>query len=192
MLPSMFPPAKTLLHDVLAFDTPSSVYSAKRLILFGFKTNRIVAGCLQSIQIIEYIWIVSASSQRALFKSKIFLLYVRTKVTCKNTLLNNSDDWHFTSQTCSHCQHYCISLCVFNLWCNMQNRRTIRTQILVYFASLFYHFSKNFNNSIKLNICPIESALIFSFPPPFNISEIKKDNGGALLPFRQVQVCLCD
>ena len=39
-------------------------------------------------------------------------LCVLTRVTCRNTLLNNSDDQHFVSQTCFHCQYYCVSLCV--------------------------------------------------------------------------------
>ena len=30
----------------------------------------------------------------------------------RNTLLNDCDDRHFISQTCFHCQFYCLSLCV--------------------------------------------------------------------------------
>ena len=33
-------------------------------------------------------------------------------------------------------------LCVFNLWRNTQNGRTIRMQILAYFVSLFYHLNE--------------------------------------------------
>ena len=31
---------------------------------------------------------------------------------CRNTLLNDSDDWRFVAQTCFYCQYYCILLCV--------------------------------------------------------------------------------
>ena len=59
----------------------------------------------------------------------------------------------------------------------MQNRRNnIRTQILAYFASLFYHFNEfqNFKNDIfgfltmKLHTyLSKKSAVIFPCPPPF-------------------------
>ena len=79
---------------------------------FACKTNRIVTGVLQSIETITHTWSVSTSSQSALFKQEHFLPYGSTRVTCRNTLLNDSDDWRFVSQTCFHCQYYCISLCV--------------------------------------------------------------------------------
>ena len=48
-----------------------------------------------------------------------FLLYGSTRVTCTNTLLNDSDDWHFVSQACFHCQYYCVTLCVQLVMCHI-------------------------------------------------------------------------
>ena len=50
--------------------------------------------------------------ERSVQAKKIFLPYGSTTVTCRNTLLSYSDDQHFVSQTCFHCQYYHISLCV--------------------------------------------------------------------------------
>ena len=76
----------------------------------------------------------------ALCSSKnTFLLYSSTRVTRRNTLLNNSDDQCFVSETWFHCQYHCISLCVQVL---CKTEETIRMQILAYFVSLFYHFNE--------------------------------------------------
>ena len=70
----MFPSTKTLLYDafVRAFDLRCSFLRllSKMTHSFACKTNRIVAGVLQSIEAITHAWSVSASSQSALFKSK--------------------------------------------------------------------------------------------------------------------------
>ena len=81
---------------------------------FACKTNRIVAGVLQSIEIITYAWSVSALSQSALFEPKTFSYrtYIAIGVTCRNTPLNDSDDRCFISQTYFHYHCYCVSLCV--------------------------------------------------------------------------------
>ena len=50
---------------------PFSIQIVVHIGLF-VKTGRIVAGGLQSLEIIMHAWSVSASSQSALFKSKIF------------------------------------------------------------------------------------------------------------------------
>ena len=100
---------------LLAFGAPSSSYSTRIYISFLYRTNRIVAGLLQSIQIITNTWSVSASCQSTLFKPKALFNCIAsssTGVTHRNTLLNDSDDRCFVSQTCFHCQFYCLSLCV--------------------------------------------------------------------------------
>ena len=45
-----------------------------------------------------------------LVPQQVFLLYISTKVTCKNMLQNHSDSSHLVSQTCFHCKTYCTSL----------------------------------------------------------------------------------
>ena len=54
------------------------------------------------------------SCHSTLFEPKTLIncIVVATGVTCRNTLLNDSDDWRFASQTCFHTQCYCVSLCV--------------------------------------------------------------------------------
>ena len=79
---------------------------------FAYKTNRIVAELLQSIGTITHAWSVNASRQSTIQAKNIFLPYDSTRVTCRNILLNDSDDRHFVSQTCFHCQYYHVSLCV--------------------------------------------------------------------------------
>ena len=71
----MLPSCKTLLYDASthAFGLR---YSFLRLLskmthLFACKTNRIVAGVLQSIETITHAWSVSTLSQSALFKSEM-------------------------------------------------------------------------------------------------------------------------
>ena len=89
------------------------MYSTRICVSFPYRTNRIVTGLLQSIQIITHTWLFSASCQSTLFKPKtLFKLHSSTGVTRRNTLLNDFDDRRFVSQTCFYCQFYCISLCV--------------------------------------------------------------------------------
>ena len=86
----------------------------------------------------------SALQARVLCSSQnVFLSYGSTKITCRNTLLNDSDDRRFVSPTCFHCQYYCISLCV-------QPVTYYTKWILAYFVSLFTILmnSKNFKNGI--------------------------------------------
>ena len=68
------PSTKTLLYDTFAcaFDLRCSFLRlfSKTNHSFACKTNRIVAGGLQSIKTIMHAWSVSASSQSSLFKSK--------------------------------------------------------------------------------------------------------------------------
>ena len=68
-----------------------------------------VAGVLQSIETITYTWSASPWHQQAI---NIFLLYDSTRVTCRNTLLYDSDDHCFVSQTCFNCQYHRVPLCV--------------------------------------------------------------------------------
>ena len=100
---------------LLAVDTPSSNYSTRRCVLFSYRINRTVAGLLQSIQAITHTWSDSASCQSTLFKPKTFLtvyIYSSTRITRRNTLLNDSDGRHFVSHTHFYCQCYCSSLCI--------------------------------------------------------------------------------
>ena len=76
---------------------------------FACKTNRIVARVLQLIETIMHAWSVSA---RHVQVKNVFSVYGSTRVSCRNTLLNNFDDLRFVSQTYFHCQYYCVSLCV--------------------------------------------------------------------------------
>ena len=84
----MLPSTKTLLYDAFAcaFGLRCSFLRllSKTTHSFACKTNRIVAGILQSIETITHAWSVSALSQSALFKSK--MLSSSTSVTCRNTL----------------------------------------------------------------------------------------------------------
>ena len=57
---------------LLVFEAPFFDYSAKRLVLYPCKTNRIVAGLLWWIQTITHTWSVSSSSQSILFMPKTF------------------------------------------------------------------------------------------------------------------------
>ena len=56
---------------LLAFDAPSSNYSAKRLVLVACKTNKIVTRLLLWIKTILHTWSVSTSHQSTLFKQKM-------------------------------------------------------------------------------------------------------------------------
>ena len=84
-----------------------------RLYLFACKTNRIVARSSkrskQSCMLSQPALGIRALCSQA---KNVFLPHDSTRVTCKNTLLNDSDDRCFVSQTCFHCQYYCDSLCV--------------------------------------------------------------------------------
>ena len=62
------------------------------------------------------------ASELSVQAKNVFLLYSSTRVTCRNTLLNDSDNRYFILQTCFQCQYYCV-FCVFNLWRNVQNGR---------------------------------------------------------------------
>ena len=95
---------------LVAFNSPSSSYSTRIRISFPYRINRIVAGLLQLIQIIMPTSSVSASCQSTLLEPKMSFNYSSTGVTRRNTLLNNSDDRRFVSQTCFDCQCYCVSL----------------------------------------------------------------------------------
>ena len=114
---SMLPSSKTLLYDAFAhaFGLRYSFLQllSKTTHLFACKTNRTVAGVLQSI-VNNYACLVSQRFEPELSVQvkNVFLSYGSTRVTCRNTLSNNSDDRRFVSQTCFHCQHYCVSLCI--------------------------------------------------------------------------------
>ena len=58
-----------MLPSTKGFDAPSSNYLEEQLF---YLTNRIVAGLLQLIKTITHAWSVSAPSQSALFKPKMF------------------------------------------------------------------------------------------------------------------------
>ena len=113
----MFPSTKTLLYDAFAraFDLRCSFLRllSKTTHSFVCKTNRIVTGVLQSVES-NHACLVSQrfEPERSVQVKNSFLPYGSTRVTCRNTLLNYSDDQHFVSQTYFHCQCYCISLFV--------------------------------------------------------------------------------
>ena len=81
-------PAKMLLHDAFGFQHPSSNYSMRRRILFHYRTNRMLAGLLQSIQTITLV----LYARTICLNQKRFLTYSGTKVMRRDTLLNDSDD----------------------------------------------------------------------------------------------------
>ena len=71
----------------------------------------------------------------------IFLLYETTRVTHRNTLLNDYSEsvFHFTNL-------FSLSILLHFLVCSIcdiihKTEETIRMQTLALFASLFYHFS---------------------------------------------------
>ena len=85
---------------LLAFDASSSDYLAKQLIHLLVKpAEQLVIGLLQLIVLGNQRF----EPERSVQATNIFLPHGSTRVTCRNTLLNNSDDWHFVSQTCFHC-----------------------------------------------------------------------------------------
>ena len=89
---------------------------------------------------IDHTWF-SYSHQSTFFEPKqVFLLYTNTKVTCKNTLVNHSNGWHFILLTCFHCKTYCASLSVAPGNTIPQMEGTITMQILAHFA----HFDNLF------------------------------------------------
>ena len=113
----MFPSTKTLLYDAFAcaFDLRCSFLRllSKTTHSFACKTKRIVAGVLQSIEVITHALVSQRfEPEHSVQVKNSFLPYGSTRVTCRNTLLNDSDDQHFVSQTCFHCQYYHVSLCV--------------------------------------------------------------------------------
>ena len=69
MLHFTLPSAKTYCMMLLAFGAPSSSYSTRICVSFPYRTNGIVAGLLQSIQIITHTSSVSAC-QSTLFEPK--------------------------------------------------------------------------------------------------------------------------
>ena len=87
---------------LLAFNIPSSNYSTRSCVLFLYRTNRMIAGLLQSIQTIRTL----ALRARTLCLNQ--KLYSSARVTRRNTLLNDSDDQRLLVFT----QCYCISLYV--------------------------------------------------------------------------------
>ena len=84
----------------LAFDTPPSNCSTRRHILFTYRTNRTVAGLLKSTQNHAYLVSLSQSGlqTRALWSNQKHRS--STRVTCRNILLNDSNNRHFILQTC--------------------------------------------------------------------------------------------
>ena len=72
--------------------------------LFACKTNKIVAEVPQSIEN-NHACLVSQrfKPERSVQIKNVFLAYGSTRITCRNTLLNDSDDRRFVSQTCFHC-----------------------------------------------------------------------------------------
>ena len=52
------------------------------------------------------------ASEHSVQAHNVFLPYGSTRVTCRNTLLNDFYDRCFVLKTCFHCQYYCIYLCV--------------------------------------------------------------------------------
>ena len=59
-----------------------------------------------------------------------------------NTLLHDSDDWHFISQAHFHCQCYCVSLCVqlvtsINIGASLRKHFTAST-LITYFTTKSY------------------------------------------------------
>ena len=145
---SMLPSTKTLLYDAFAyaFDLQFSFLwlFSKTTHLFACKTNRIVAGVLQLIEKITYTWSASSWCQSALHvqAKNTFLPYGSTRVTCRNTLLNDSDDQYlrFTDLlslsillhffVCSTCDIIC------------KTEETIKMQSLTYFVILLYHLNE--------------------------------------------------
>ena len=103
----------------------------------------------------SHIFSQSVIRARALCSSKnVFLLYSSTRVTRRNTLLNDPDDQYFVSQTYFHCQCYYISLCV---------------QLVIYYAKWkklleceFWHilpayFTTLMNYKIVFSVLPLPS-----------------------------------
>ena len=78
------------------------------------------------------------------------LLYNSARVTHRNTLLNDSDDQHFISQICFHCQFYCVSLCVQLVTYYAKRKKPLECKfwhiLPAYFTTLMN--SKNFKNDI--------------------------------------------
>ena len=79
-----------------------------------------------------------------------FLLYISARVTCRNTLSNDSDDRRFVSQTCFHCQFYCVSLCVQLVMYYAKWKKPLEFEfwyiLPAYFTTLMN--SKSFKNDI--------------------------------------------
>ena len=75
-----------------------------------------------------------------------FLLYIGTRVTRRNILLKDSDDRRFVSQTCFHCQYYCVSLCVQLVTYYAKRKKPLECEfwhILPAYSTTFMN-SKNF------------------------------------------------
>ena len=93
----------------------------------------------------------SALRGRAFCSTKnAFLLYISARVKRRNTLLNDSDDRCFVSQTCFHCQFYCVSLCVQLVTYYAKQKKPLECEfwhiLPAYFTTLMN--SKNFKNDI--------------------------------------------
>ena len=75
-------------------------------------TSKILTGLFQLILTIDHTWFNDSHQSALLEPKQVFLLYISTKVTYKNTSLNYSDSWYLISQTCFHCKTCCASLFV--------------------------------------------------------------------------------
>ena len=121
----------TLIAHSIWLSRPLPAIEIILLARFACKTPAEKAGLIQSIQTITHTWSAGASCQSTLFKPKIvLLLYRSTRVTRRNILLNNSDDWCSISDPILLCFFVCSTCDI----CKMEE--TIRMGILSYFASL--------------------------------------------------------
>ena len=149
---------------LLAFDAPSTNYLAKQLTHLLVKPTE---WSLESSNQLKQLVSQCFKPERSVQANNVFLPYGSTRVTCRNTLLNNSDDRHFISQTCFHYQYHCVSLCIqpvtYAKW-----KKPLKCKfwhiLSAYYTTLTN--SKNFKNDIILQIF---------IPPKLNIYTINSE-----------------
>ena len=152
----MLPSTKTLLYDAFAhaFGLRCSFLRllSKTTHSFACTTNRMVTGVLQSIETITHICLVSQrfKPEYSVQDKNIFLPCGSTRVTCRNTLLNDSDDWRFVSQGYFHCQYYCVSLCIQPVTQYAKRKKPLECEFWYILSACFTTLtnSKYFKNGI--------------------------------------------
>ena len=115
-------------------------------------TSKTPTGLFQLILTTDHTWF-SNLHQSALFEPKqVFLLYISTKVNCKNKSLNHSDSWHLILQTCFHHNLLCFIVCTPVMqYCKW--KKPLQCRFWHIFTAYFHHLNE-FQNLFWVSTSP--------------------------------------